>query len=222
MSVPNDYPTVLNLESRGYFRMAQQGSRQACGYFARLVAYTLNPSGDPTSWGWLSKNSGETQVEGFAEDSIVYGNDPAHFLNVVDLIVGAGAPGARTGWAVKERRPGNEWRAPQPLSTAQFAVLLGTPEPPGESPRPPTTPPAVVCRFTETDLSSVLAAIQRLQGEMEEVQRQSLQILSAIHRAESEAINARLVAADARLTLSNGLALEGDVGGKRLTGVARG
>jgi hypothetical protein len=129
-------------ESQGYFVRAEAGDQRAASLFVRLVADDLNPSGKTTDYGWLSKQPGESQVDGYAEDAIVFGADPADIQNVVDLINGAGAPGASIGGAVKERRPTNLWVAPKPLTVGELNYLLegGVP---GPVP-PPVPPPAPV------------------------------------------------------------------------------
>lgn len=111
------------LEAAGYFGLVKAGDKRAASLFARLTAYELNPTGDVDDYGWLTKNAGETNVDGYAEDAIVLGLDPMDLQNVVDLINGAGAPGASIGGAVKERRPHNVWVRPMPLSDADMAYL---------------------------------------------------------------------------------------------------
>lgn len=128
-------------ESQGYFERVRAGDRRAASLFVRMIADDLNPLAVPSGYGWLTKQPGETQVDGYAEDAIVYGNDPADLLNVVDLVIGAGAPDASIGGAVKERRPANRWEAPRPLTDAEVAYLRagGLPQP--VPPPTPTYPP---------------------------------------------------------------------------------
>lgn len=127
------------LQSQGYFTKVAQGDQHAASLFARLVAYELNPVGSRSDYGWLSKSPGESQVDGFAEDAIVFGADDSDLQNVVDLVNGAGAAGASIGGAVKERRPHNKWVAPKPLTTNELSFLREGAAPP--VPQPPQYPP---------------------------------------------------------------------------------
>lgn len=112
------------LEAQGFFQRVRQGDQKAASLFARLVAQRLNPAGIPSDFGWLSKSPGESQVEGYAEDAIVYGNDEAERENVIDLVNGAGAPGASIGGGVKPRRENNRWVRPVPLSDDAMLYLM--------------------------------------------------------------------------------------------------
>jgi hypothetical protein len=123
------------LETEGFFERVREGNRKAGSLFARLVAFELNPDGHADDFGWLSKSPGETQVDGFAEDAIVYGNDPDDRENVIDLITGAGAAGASVGGGIKPRRENNRWVKPEPLTAEQLKFLRPGPPPP--PPRPP-------------------------------------------------------------------------------------
>lgn len=128
-------------EAQGYFARARKGDSRAGSLFVRLVAWDLNPEGKNGSWGWLSKTSGETNVEGFAEDAVVGNADPTDRLNVVDLINGAGAVGASIGGSVKERRAHNKWVAPKALTPEELSYLLeGGEEKPEAPPRPAIQP----------------------------------------------------------------------------------
>jgi len=137
-------------ESQGYFGRVKAGDQTAASLFVRLVADDLNPSGKPTDYGWLSKSPGESQVDGYAEDAICFGADPSDTQNVVDLVNGAGAPGASIGGAVKERRAHNIWVKPQPLQVAELSYLLegGAPMP---LPPPVIIMPAVPARDEALD-----------------------------------------------------------------------
>lgn len=124
-------------EAQGYFKRVRDGDQRAASLFVKLVALDCNPSGIGSDYGWLSKSPGEQQVDGFAEDAICYGVDPSDLQNVVDLISGAGAPGASIGGAVKERRPHNKWVKPTALTDEEMDYLLDGAEP---VPTPPTLP----------------------------------------------------------------------------------
>lgn len=123
-------------ESLGYFARVKSGDQRAASLFSRLVAFDLNPDGKTSDYGWLSKSPGETQVDGFAEDAICFSANPNDLENVVDLVIGAGAPGASIGGAVKQRRETNKWVRPHALSAEEIDYLLnGGAEP---VPIPPT------------------------------------------------------------------------------------
>lgn len=129
MSVPNDIHIAQQLEAQGYFTKVATGDIKASSYFARLFAYTANPNGDPVGWGALKKGGGH-EVEGYAEDAVVFGNGPNTNFNVADLVVGAGAAGAHLPPRLdpKERRIGvDEWERPKPLTAEQMAYLGGPP-----------------------------------------------------------------------------------------------
>jgi hypothetical protein len=118
-------------ESQGYFAKAHAGDQKAASLFVRLVAFDLNPTGSTTDYGWLSKTPGESQVDGFAEDAICFGADPADLQNVVDMVNGAGAPNASIGGSVKERRPTNLWVKPHALTAEEMDYLKA-----GSAPQP--------------------------------------------------------------------------------------
>lgn len=143
MSVPNTeleraVSAARVYEQQGYFEKVRAGDQKAASLFVKLVALDLNPKGDPTGWGWLTKSPGETQVDGFAEDAICWTNDPANRVNAVDMVNGAGAPGASIGGSVKERRENNKWYKPEPLTMYELAYLRPSGQPP--TPQPPPTP----------------------------------------------------------------------------------
>lgn len=144
MAVPNESAMVAQLVREGYFDKARAGDHRACGLFARLVAYRLNPTGDPNGWGWLTKQPGQKQVEGYSEDGIVYGSDPNDLQNVVDIIIGAGQPNARTAWQPQPRRANNTWERPRPLTALELNYLkagsVSHPEP-VPAPQPHVCPP---------------------------------------------------------------------------------
>lgn len=112
-------------QTQGYFGKAKAGDQRAASLFVRLVALDLNSFGDPTGYGWLSKQPGEANVDGWAEDATVFGASPTDLMNVVDLINGAGAPGASIGGAIKARRLSNTWAAPKPLTAEEMAYISG-------------------------------------------------------------------------------------------------
>lgn len=159
------------VEREGYFEKARQGDHRACGLFARLVAYRLNPTGSPTGWGALRKTAGGQNVEGYSEDAIVLGNDPANKRNVVDIIGGAGAPGARINYNLSSfvsRRDSDIWEKPVPLNEEQEQYLLGATPPPAPSPVPseckfiPSPCKASECKFVPHDDSDLKAKIAHL------------------------------------------------------------
>lgn len=222
--IPNDFPTVQRLEAEGWFERARQGDGRAASLFARLVAYTLNPNGDPSGWGWLSKPSGRN-YDGYAEDAIVFGADPNNLHNVIDLVAGAGAPRASIRWSPPQpRRPDNVWVAPRPLTADELGYLSSQMAPTSPTPVPFPTPPPP----PPVDLGPVLSALVSLMNDMAHVKRD----IDALHGAHAstagrlEQIDLRVQ--DIRKALNNGLAVsvEGRVtplgGHTRLAGVAKG
>ena len=111
-------------EARGYFARVKDGDPRAASLFARLVAFDLNPTGRSSDFGTLTKPAGGSNVDGYADDAICYSNDPNNLENVIDLVGGAGAPGARVIAEVKPRRAQDLWEKPKPLSDDDMAYLL--------------------------------------------------------------------------------------------------
>jgi hypothetical protein len=138
--IPNRLDVALAVEADGYFERCRSGEMRGCSYFARLVAWRLNPNGDPSSWGTLRKTAGGSNVEGYADDAIVYGQGNN---NVIDLVGSAGVPGASVYWGTADnagtighqRRASDIWEAPQPLTAAMLAYLK-----PGSQTTPAPTP----------------------------------------------------------------------------------
>lgn len=142
------HSTAKTLEAQGYFERARSGDQRAASLFARLTAFTANPSGSTSGFGWLRKTAGGTNVDGYAEDSVVFGNNPADLANVVDMVNGAGAPNASLpirydDGSVKERRTTDIWEKPVALSQADMNYITSAappipgPTPPVECPLPP-------------------------------------------------------------------------------------
>jgi hypothetical protein len=163
---------MAQLESDGYFEKCRAGEMRGCSYFVRLVVLHVNPQGDINGWGTLTKGGG-SNVEGYADDAIVFGANPSNLHNVFDLVASAGAVGARLQIAGPHpRRTGDTWEAAKQLSAAQLAYLKpggGTSNPP---PPPPPPPPPV-------SLQPVLEAIAALRAEVNALQAK-LDALSAI------------------------------------------
>lgn len=132
---------MQQLEDAGQFRRAAGGDQRAASLFVRAAAQLANPNGaDRTSWGWLSKSPGESQVDGYSEDSLVLGDSPSNLQNVYDFVAGTGRVGASIIYtpSAVQRRPSNVWVAPRPLTAAEQAYLGGgTIDPPP----PPVKPP---------------------------------------------------------------------------------
>ncbi len=144
MSVPQDQHNRIVAQARvregqGYFARAAAGDQRAASLFVRLVAYDLNPAGLGSDVGWLRKGGG-TNVDGYAEDAVCGNANSADLFNVIDMVGGTGAPGARLNDAnpgnVKERRSVDTWFAPRPLTTEELTYLLSG----GTVPVPPTEP----------------------------------------------------------------------------------
>lgn len=128
-AIPIVTPETLNdylfefARGNGNWAACSGGSGTACFRFVYEVAFSLNPTCDPNSWGLLSKNPGEWQCtlsgcgnlggEGFGEDIITHGAFSPILL--WDVIVGAGAPGASLHASPIPRdirRAGNNWACP--------------------------------------------------------------------------------------------------------------
>jgi hypothetical protein len=141
MSVPNEQlQRAINQakvrESQGYFTKVKVGDQKAASLFVKLIAFDLNPTGSGADFGWLSKSSGETQVDGFAEDAICFTSDPSNLQNVVDMVNGAGAPNASIGGGVKERRVNNLWVKPKALTAEELTYIFVSVSPP-QATQPP-------------------------------------------------------------------------------------
>jgi hypothetical protein len=188
---------LRQLEAEGYFAKAAGGDHRACGLFARLAAFRLNPNGDADGWGCLRKTGGGANVEGYSEDAIVLGSDPNNLRNVVDLIVGAGAPGARLAGSLDgfvSRRTSDIWERPQALSAEQMNYLK-----PGAAGGGGTggtgggggTQTPTACKFQpspSTNLDSIHLQLVAIQGDLasgrDEVAQVKAELLNLIARFE--------------------------------------
>jgi hypothetical protein len=127
------------LKTQGYFAKVKTGDEKAASYFSRLVASTVNPSGNVNDWGWLAKGGG-FNVEGYADGAIVFGNNPADLRNVLKIVtqVGSSNPNdIQIGSSVQDRRPVDTWEKPVPLPDSIPSYLLSGGLP---VPIPPPTP----------------------------------------------------------------------------------
>ncbi len=206
--------TATQLKDEGWFAKVEAGDQRAASLFARLVAFKINPSGDPKQAGWLRKGGGEN-VDGYAEDAIVWDSDPNNLENVIDLVGGAGAPGARlTASNFVERRKSDVWEAPRPLLQIQLEYL----KPGGQPPVEPDLPTPEGSIFEEMKaLREQLACFVALAQSLETKQvRLSDQIQDTNNKVS-----------DVRNALSNGIAIQAKgnirfVGDLNITGVAKG
>lgn len=126
---------ATSLQQQGYFARVKTGDEKAASYFSRMVASTVNPSGAPTDWGWLSKPAGGFNVEGYADGAIVFGNNAADLLNVLKIVTQVGSTNPndiQIGKAVQPRRPVDVWVVPIPLppSIPDYLLQGGQPLPP--------------------------------------------------------------------------------------------
>ncbi len=196
------------LKDQLYFGRVADGDQRASSLFTRLLAWTLNPTGNLDSWGCLSKNPGESGVDGFSDDALCYGSDPSDLNNVIDMIGGAGAPGARLSDArtePKERRATNLWVRPQKLSLEQMRYLNPAHEElnGGKPPVVVVPPPAGV------DYSAAFANLA--------AQLQAMNFRMDAMDARADDTQARVK--DVRETLKNGLAITVEAtGSNRLLG----
>lgn len=151
---------LRQLETAGYFAKAAAGDSRAASYFVRQAAYLANPTGDPNGWGWLSKSTGETNVDGYAEDSLVLGAAPSNLTNVYDFVGGTGAPGARVLYTASpvQRRPTNTWVRPVPLTVEEMRYIAPAGSGGGGPVDPPPSP--VPCRFQPTNLDGLQQEVQ--------------------------------------------------------------
>ena len=196
--IQNAVAAATALRAQGFFTRVQQGDVTAASYFARLVAYTVNPQGDPSGFGWLSKTPGETHVEGFADGAIVYGSNEFDLENVLKIVTQVGSTNAGIGSAVQPRRPENHWVAPQPLTLAQMRYLHPAYDPPGPTPTPVPIP---VPQPPSNDLATIKAQLEALTG----VVGSLVVAITDLHNDHAD-LKARIV--DVRTTLANGLAIE--------------
>lgn len=200
-----EHDVIKRLEREGWFERARNGDHRACGLFTRLVAFTLNPNGDPAGWGWLRKTAGGANVEGYSEDAMVLGNDANNRNNVVDIIGGAGAPGASCGMGgFVSRRSSDIWESPRALSVEQLNHLKPghaqpQPEPqPQPQPQPQPTPqpqpqpeqmPAWARELVaKVDaLQATAGEIAGLRGELEAAKRHAVIAAQTAQRIEATA-----------------------------------
>jgi hypothetical protein len=200
---------LQRLEAEGYFAKAAAGDHRACGLFARLAAYTLNPNGDADGWGCLRKTGGGANVEGYSEDAIVLGSDPNNLHNVKDIIVGAGAPGARLVGSLDglvNRRTSDIWERPAPLNAEQLNYLKpGATGGGGGGIEPPPPPPAgSTCRFQSADLSSFVEQFNRIQTSEDIAHDNSMVALDEVRQVKAELLN--LIA-----RLEQGFVIDGNI-----------
>jgi hypothetical protein len=212
MAVPHDFATVQQLEAEGYFEKARGGDHRAPSLFARLVAYRLNPTGAPSSWGWLRKGGGKN-VDGYSEDAIVFTADPSNLRNVVDVVAGAGASGASIRWSgAVERRADDTWEAPRPLTAEELSYLKPGAEPAPVPPVEPPAPPAPVPPPVDTELHNRIALVQTgLSFLINQIaaQRNDIEVLHRqLANTYDQLANARLEVQDVRKALERPLTLE--------------
>jgi hypothetical protein len=155
------------LEQQGYFEPCRNGNDHACSYFVRLVVYTVNPKGDPNLPGALRKTAGGKNIDGYAEDAIALNGNPGDLHNVIDLVGGAGASGARLQWGGPHpRRSSDVWEAPKALSARELAVLK--PGSGGNPPNPPSNPPNTpIPPATSVNLQPILEALAALSAKVD-------------------------------------------------------
>jgi hypothetical protein len=186
---------LRQLEAEGYFAKAAGGDHRACGLFARLAAFRLNPNGDADGWGCLRKTGGGANVEGYSEDAIVLGSDPNSRRNVVDIIVGAGRVNASIGWqpwapGTSERRDSDIWERPQALSAEQMNYLKpGATGGGGGGIEPPPPPTGSTCRFQPTDLSYINAALGIANANADEARENGAKALDEVRQVKAELMN---------------------------------
>lgn len=133
---PNAYAKLQGIAggSAHWGDCASQGDEVACHLFVREAALALHLE-DP-NWGMLSKNPGQwqcTAVEcgniscGYGEDALIYRATD----QVVDVVAGAGQPGASVAWQLVGKLASNNW-VPPPCSVQPQTKASDTLHP-GES-----------------------------------------------------------------------------------------
>jgi hypothetical protein len=140
------------------------------------LVHQLNPTGDPSSYGALTKGGGH-HIDGYSEDALVTNGNPNDLRNVRDIVANAGTSQARLVWpGLVERRASDRWEAPRPLGAAELEYLVGavtppTPKPnPGEAPKPNPPTPVPPAPAPPVDLSPVLAELTAVRSALREAQ----------------------------------------------------
>jgi hypothetical protein len=154
---------LAQAEEQGLFRRAADGDDKAASYFVRYAAQLANPNGaDPNGWGVLKKGGGKN-IDGYAEDALVFGSDRSELHNVYDFVLGAGGSNASVNYGAGpvNRRSSDTWEAPRELTAGELAYIGATsvpvPTPPPSQPPPPAGP---------GEYQDELDAIQRQLGEL--------------------------------------------------------
>jgi hypothetical protein len=195
MSIPDRTDVLNQLAAEGFWDSRRTADVRYCALFTRLAAYRMNPTGDRSSFGWLSKSGGEAGYDGTAVDAIVYGDSPSSLDNVVDLIGGAEAPGGSLAWqAGRPRRPSNTWVRPVALSDADMAFLKGQATGGGGTGGGGTTGggSTVTCRYQPPDLAGLLnelTATYALVAAMQDEQAAQRVLLEALHQQNQQLLN---------------------------------
>ena len=214
------------IENAGGFARAAAGDQAAANYVVRYAAYLANPSGDTSSWGWLTKSGGEGGVDAdgggrFAEDALVLGADPNNTNNVYDFVGGTGAPGARIlyGATPVQRRSSNQWAAPRPLSAREMAYigLSGGSEGGGNggggngggTGGGGTTP--TQCNFQPVDLGPVLRAIVSDHGEIIEMRNEIDALRDELSSVKDDVAQVKALLSNIDARLQQGLTIDASV-----------
>lgn len=228
---PQDVEAVARkLESEGFFERVRAGSDRAASYFARLVAYHCNPSGDPSLPGCLKKGGGKN-IDGYAEDAVVLNANPRDLHNVMDLVQGAGQSGASLRPAnVNPRRDVDVWEAPRPLTPQEAAELgVSLPSTPVQSPAPKPAPVPVLPPELAQRLDTIQSALTFVINQIAAWRNDTLQHANQLATVNQKQDELALRVLDLRKTLDNGLdvKLHADLKGwgsakGPISGVARG
>lgn len=174
MSVPDHRRIVEQVFAGGGYTLT---TKAGAGLFTEAAAVALHAA--DSNWGHLLKPEGRTHVvdaqgNRHAVDVVLYKSTG----QIVDIISGAGDPGARLAWSVgPEGEYGDgEWYAP-----------VGSGAPPLEPPSPPVqppvtgTPPPPAGPIIEIDLGGVLAKVAALEASDERRYRDLVNRLNALH-----------------------------------------
>lgn len=223
MSVPQNrvdaaVSAARELERHGFFARVKQGDERAASYFARLVAYTVNPSGFTSDFGWLRKTAGGFNIEGYADGAIVFGADPNDLHNVIKIVTQVGSTNAGIGSAEQERRVVDVWEAPKPLTLEQMRYLNPAYEPLPDVSQPPPGASMPSPIYSQGEIGVLLQHILKRLDAMEQKPQPTITV-------DLSGVSAQI--ADVRHALSNGLAIDAQgripfVGTVTLKGSAKG
>ena len=196
---PAEYRAVLDgMVAAGLFDRAAGGDDAAASYFVREFVWRVNPTCDPAKPGALRKGGGKN-IDGYAEDAIALNGNPADLRNVVDLVGGAGAPGARLVWGGPvQRRSSDVWECPKALGAREAAYIGLTPGTGGQQPGGGQQP-----QPTPVDLAPVLAKLDALAATVADLRAVLDEVRSTSANAAAESLHAATRASEIKTQIEN-------------------